>query len=523
MAIGQAHPPYFVPPSVCQPRPQLIAYFLLHSRRLLHPQTSFVLPFISMQCRKCHLNFSSHAELQSHLDASGHRGVPARSRVAAAAAPKLYHCKLCSVGFPSHFEMMAHVRAEKHWASATAADPPAPAALGASILDALHSGPVKALAVRDALTQLAGIGGGTTTTVVHITRTTVQRVPGGHRATSAPRRRSQRPACVAFSFDTTGSMMPYLQEVRRRLREAVTQLFVEVPHVRVALMAHGDYCDKESSYVLKHLDFTQDADELQRFADGCGSTCGGDGDECYELVLHKATKLRWPKDAKSRALVMFGDANPHEPDYVLNHNRYDWRAEAQKLADMNVPVYAVHCGGCPSSRRFYEEVARITGGAYVPLDSFAGMPRLFVAVCLKQADKDKFAAYRERVRREEPAGSVGLRVVEHLAMTVLRGSAPAPTGARRAHHDALLGLSADSEVRGAVDLAGLGLGIELGLGSRDGHRRRPPSAGRHRSARAPADAAPAPAPALMRMPPRLGAFPRLSSTLYPRPFGGADS
>lgn len=52
--------------------------------------------------------------------------------------------------------------------------------------------------------------------------------------------------------------------------------------------------------------------------------------ECYELVLRKAsTEFSWSKVAQ-KALVMIGDAPPHEVNE--NPGRIDWREEVKTLA-----------------------------------------------------------------------------------------------------------------------------------------------------------------------------------------------
>ena len=56
---------------------------------------------------------------------------------------------------------------------------------------------------------------------------------------------------VAFSFDTTGSMYACLGEVRRKLQETISRLKRDIPGIRLATIAHGDYCDAGDSYVTK--------------------------------------------------------------------------------------------------------------------------------------------------------------------------------------------------------------------------------------------------------------------------------
>ncbi len=117
---------------------------------------------------------------------------------------------------------------------------------------------------------------------------------------------------VCFSFDTTGSMYPCLSEVRRRLHDTLERLFSEIPNLRVALIAHGDYCDnfRDNSYVVTSLDFNSDVDMCTTFVDNVRRTSGGDAPECYEYVMnHARSELDWQGD--QRVFVLIGDAQPH--------------------------------------------------------------------------------------------------------------------------------------------------------------------------------------------------------------------
>ena len=150
---------------------------------------------------------------------------------------------------------------------------------------------------------------------------------------------------IVFSFDTTGSMSSCLVEVRGRLNDMIQRLQADIPAIRIAVFAHGDYCDK-ATYVTKFIDFTDDVSKLCGFVSGVCGTGGGDSDECYELVLNQVReKLSW-SPGSNRALVMIGDANPHRPNYPDNTLKLDWRRETDKLAKMvccnknNVTIYS---------------------------------------------------------------------------------------------------------------------------------------------------------------------------------------
>jgi hypothetical protein len=143
---------------------------------------------------------------------------------------------------------------------------------------------------------------------------------------------------IVFSFDTTGSMSAILDEVIGRLQEMIQRLQADIPSIRIAVIAHGDYCDKEMFYVTKHIDFSTDSAALCEFVKGVGCTGGGDTDECYELVLRMVRgEFTWTPGSQ-RALVMIGDAPPHEPDYPLNEMGIDWRVETEVLAKAMVCI-----------------------------------------------------------------------------------------------------------------------------------------------------------------------------------------
>ncbi|KAK3585910.1 hypothetical protein CHS0354_038446 [Potamilus streckersoni] len=201
---------------------------------------------------------------------------------------------------------------------------------------------------------------------------------------------------VVFSFDTTGSMASYLEEVRGRLQDMVQRLQADIHGIRIAIFAHGDYCDAHN-YVTKYVDFTDSVADLCEFVKNVGSTGGGDSDECYELVLHEVrTKLSWTPGSR-RLLVLIGDANPHEPNYPQNTMKLDWRVEADKLMERAVHIYGVHCGSC-SNGDFYKTIAEKTCGRYLKLNELQNIFDLIMAVCYREKGEDFLSMYEKEVR-----------------------------------------------------------------------------------------------------------------------------
>ena len=191
---------------------------------------------------------------------------------------------------------------------------------------------------------------------------------------------------LLVSFDTTGSMYPVLSTVRQEVEKLVHSMFAEIKDLRLGIIAHGDYCDKDNPYTIKEMEFTKDEVKIADFVKHVKQTYGGDSDECYELVLKCAyDTMQWRKDAQ-RVFIMIGDASPHAPSYPSNKEHLDWVEEAQKLADQGIKVFAVHALSYyrSSSKNFYKKVASITGGMYLTLDQFSDINELIKATAIQQ-------------------------------------------------------------------------------------------------------------------------------------------
>lgn len=199
---------------------------------------------------------------------------------------------------------------------------------------------------------------------------------------------------VVFSFDTTGSMYPCLTQVRKKIKNTVTRLMDELPLIKIGIIAHGDYCDADSTYITKILNLSGDVDEICDFVQNVEPTGGGDAPECYELVLHEAQFLAWSKSA-NKSLVLIGDDIPHPPAH--NPQKLNWRKEIDKLGDAGITVYGVQALNRSHARPFYQEIAEKSGGFHISLDQFAYITDLFLAVCYQRSSNEQLQAYEQEV------------------------------------------------------------------------------------------------------------------------------
>lgn len=190
---------------------------------------------------------------------------------------------------------------------------------------------------------------------------------------------------IAFSFDTTSSMFSCLEEVRKRLREMVQDLKAKIPGIGIAIFAHGDYCDAHRSYVTKYINFSNNPNTLCNFVSNVSSTYGGDEPECYELVMREVQEnLSWSPSSQ-KALVMIGDAPPHDKSESQNYRHLDWKEEAERLREMNIKVYAVQCNYTSSSEYFYQHIAARTFGYYMRLANINEVKDLLMKICFREA------------------------------------------------------------------------------------------------------------------------------------------
>ena len=189
---------------------------------------------------------------------------------------------------------------------------------------------------------------------------------------------------VLISFDTTGSMYPCITEVRRKVKDALVQLFERIPDLRVGIITHGDYCDR--NLCITEVGFTNSLPILVRFVETAPNTNGGDSDECYEFVLNHAQTFDWKADNK--VFILIADAMPHRVGYRYDGKEYrlDWKAEAKALAEMGVCIYSVEALGNYNSSSFYEPLANLTNGKKLDLNQFGDVVEIIYAICYHKVE-----------------------------------------------------------------------------------------------------------------------------------------
>lgn len=189
-------------------------------------------------------------------------------------------------------------------------------------------------------------------------------------------------------------MYPCLAEVRRRVEAMVHALFREVRDLRIGIIAHGDYCDRQRTYVYKTFPFSKNQNALCEWVSVVGRTGGGDQEECYELVFKVAREeFDWRPGAK-RVMVLIADDVPHEVGYrQFGSEGLDWKEQASLLLATGVIVYPVQCLNHMGTHWFYNELAKMSGTPKLDLHQFNNAVELITAIAFVQEGTERLEQY----------------------------------------------------------------------------------------------------------------------------------
>lgn len=190
---------------------------------------------------------------------------------------------------------------------------------------------------------------------------------------------------IVISFDDTGSMSSVRRQVRQKAVLLVKELFGLNKAIRIGIIIHNDYCDKDT---IQHLPLTNNETKIVDFINRGSSCGGGDSDECYELAINYFhTQFDWQSDKKIALLI--GDCNPHEKGY-----RYDkttvtlnWRDELKECVTKGIRVYPVQALDRYSSNTFYNTIGQTCGTPKLSLDQFAHITQYITAILYSEEGK----------------------------------------------------------------------------------------------------------------------------------------
>jgi Mg-chelatase subunit ChlD len=210
--------------------------------------------------------------------------------------------------------------------------------------------------------------------------------------------RPQQPLDLILAFDTTGSMRPWIQNVREKV-DYLSQGLFKLMDIRIALIGVGDHCDEQ--FMIQAHPFTSELPDMQRAVHDIRSTSGGDYPEAFECLFKELNDdARWHTD-RPTVLVLITDSVPHGmsgegdagcPDGV------DARAELARLQQRLRSFYLVNCGNHEASIRIQRTLVK-SENYFLQLTDFRRLTNLVMAVCMDEVGElDYFMGLLERQR-----------------------------------------------------------------------------------------------------------------------------
>jgi hypothetical protein len=205
---------------------------------------------------------------------------------------------------------------------------------------------------------------------------------------------------LVFLVDETGSMGPYIEEVKARLLEIIAALQAAplCRSLRLGLVSYRDHEPQDLSFVSRVVPLTEDiatvrAGVLRMLAEG-----GGDGPEAVTDGLYDVVRLDW-RPAAARVVVWVGDAPPHGvvgagdgfPDGCpCGHH---WYTQAECCREMGIVVHAVGClpglMGFAGAEQVFRLVAQTSRGLYLPLAEAPLLIPLVTGLAESELDKQR--------------------------------------------------------------------------------------------------------------------------------------
>jgi hypothetical protein len=120
--------------------------------------------------------------------------------------------------------------------------------------------------------------------------------------------RGSRSLDLVICLDTTQSMEPYIDEVKKNLSPLVRERTAGFKSFRIGVVLYRDYWPDE--YITKKMPFTSDIAAFDRYVKDARVFGGKDVPEAvYEAIYAAATEFDWKADA--RQVIVLGDAPPH--------------------------------------------------------------------------------------------------------------------------------------------------------------------------------------------------------------------
>ena len=257
---------------------------------------------------------------------------------------------------------------------------------------------------------------------------------------------------IVFVVDNTGSMGPYIQNVKTKILEIIRTIKKEelCHRLRVGLVSYRDHPPEETSYITQKFELSPDTAKIEQNVMQMAASGGGDGPEAVSTALQVMNKMEYLNES-AKIAVLVGDAPPHgvEPSDRWPEGTPDgakWDKEAKKAFDKGVIIHTVGC--FPEITNYqngvatYEKIANLSQGRFIPLEKAELLVNIITGLAVEEIDKiaiqksiledlgvsmEDFPADEEFTEEKisEMVAKVQAQGVKKRAMAVRSASAPA--------------------------------------------------------------------------------------------------
>lgn len=202
---------------------------------------------------------------------------------------------------------------------------------------------------------------------------------------------------LVFVVDNTGSMGPYIQNVKTKILEIIRTIKKEelCHRLRVGLVSYRDHPPEESTYITQKFELSPDTANIEKNVMQMAASGGGDGPEAVSTALQVMNKMEYLNES-AKIAVLIGDAPPHG---VESGDRWpkgtpdgaNWEKESKKAFDKGIVIHTVGCFPEIANYQFgvqtYEKIAGISQGRFIPLEKAELLVNIITGLAVEEIDK----------------------------------------------------------------------------------------------------------------------------------------
>jgi hypothetical protein len=175
--------------------------------------------------------------------------------------------------------------------------------------------------------------------------------------------------------DLTTSMVEYHKLLKNKFKVLCKELFAMIPNMRIGIIFYLDH-DSHLPYVTRVCKLSKDIEHLYNFIESTPVSLEGNDtfDEAVEDAFNDIVNLNW-REVGSRSIVLFGDAQPHEPEENKHH--YNYFELTKRMFQNKIVVNSVYCGNEGYSDEQLQRLTNVDVGNFSERVSRLGHPNFF--------------------------------------------------------------------------------------------------------------------------------------------------